>query len=69
MTTSPAIESSEIALTAPGVEGAARAAFAGAATALDAATRLGRTATGLEYTLRHVRFNPAEEARCRCELW
>jgi len=53
--------SSEIARNVAGVASAAQSTSAGAAMTLDAAVRLGQTATDLDSTLSRFHFNPAEE--------
>lgn len=44
-----------------GVASAAQLTSAGAATTLEAAVRLGQTASDLETTLNHFKFHPSEE--------
>jgi methyl-accepting chemotaxis protein len=56
-----AVGSSEIARNVAGLAEAAESSSAGAATTLEAAVRLGRTASELESALRHFRFNPTGE--------
>ncbi len=53
--------SSEIAANVSGVAATARATSSGAATTLEAATRLGEMATGLDALLDHFIVNPTEE--------
>jgi len=53
--------SSEIAKNVAGVATAARSTSAGAATTLEAAVRLGQTASDLERALSHFKYRPTEE--------